>query len=348
MSTEVLFREPASPGAGTEPVKEERVSDVKRPVPVKPDHIRTEMTLVTPELAAVKLETMHTNRSKSRLEVGVMEALLAEGNFFGGISPVFLDADGRAWDGQHRFESVVATGISAWMLFIHGVTRQEADYIDTGRARTYADTLKMQHVSDYSRQAVVSRMLALYKKSGIDGVRQPAGEVLTRAEKDEWVNSPGMEAAVKAGGALSRAVKANTSYAAYALLQTAARDADGVVVEIDPDGFWESVRTGADLKVGDAALTLRNYLLGGRVKASKSGTVDPRLMELYILATAWNKHVIGERWTRPNPIFETKRDGSSKYFPASQVPDFLPLDARSRGIGQLRAAFGAVQRETAK
>lgn len=307
--------------------------------PAFPAHITAEMTLVTPADARRYLDTMHANRSESRLEVAILSDVLKEGQWYGGISPVFFDDKDCPWDGQHRFEAVIKTGLPAYMLFIRGVREEEAEYIDTGRKRTYADSLRIRGVPDYKRRSVVSRHLALYAKYGIEGIRTPASLALTPAEKDAWVDAPGMSEAIKAGEALARAVKANPAYAAYAVFRTVHGEVpDG----IDADGFWEKVRSGANLSDLDPALTLRNQLLAGKARFNRSGKIDPRLMELYLLATAWNKHITGERWTRPQPVFETRADGT-KVFPASQVPDFLPLDAKRRHIGDLRAAYASVK-----
>jgi hypothetical protein len=341
MSPEVMFLAP-------ELEKEARVPDARLKAalpksPPRPDHIRHEWALVTPDDAQRYLETMHANRSKSKLEKGVLAENLEQGNWFGAISVVFFDGSTpmRAWDGQHRFEAVITADQPAWMQFVIGVTEEEAEYIDTGRKRTRADWYKMQGVPDYARRAVVSRLLALYGKYGIEGTRLPAGLVLTPAEQDAWVDVPGMADAVRAGNVLSSTVGANPSYAAYAVFMTATRDADGNVTQIDPDGFWESVRSGAGLEEKDPALTLRNYMMRG----DKSGRLpaDPRLMELYMLGTAWNKHVLGQDWSKPSPKFDTTASGK-RHFPASNVPDFLPLDARTKHIGQLRGAYSAVKR----
>lgn len=305
--------------------------------PAFPAHIRTEMVLVTPADAERYLATMHDNRSQSKLEKGLMTANIIEGNWFAGISPVFFD-DGdpmRAWDGQHRFEAIIESGQAVYMLFIVGVTENEAEYIDTGRKRTRADWYKMNHLSDYSRRATVSRMLALYDKYGVEGVRNPAGLVLTAADQDKWVDADGMTEVIRAGNALSTATGANPTYAAYSVFRTMQ---DGV---IDPDGFWEKVRTGINLGEHDPALTLRNFLVSDKRKAGRL-PADPRLMELYVLATAWNRHVTGERWSKPSPRFEVKNNGK-KVFPASAVPDYLPLK-NPRQLGALRAAFAEVRR----
>lgn len=328
--------------------KEARVPDARLKTalpqsPPRPDHIRHEWSLVTPDDAQQYLDTMHANRSQSKLEKGVLAGNLEEGNWFGAISVVFFDDSTpmRAWDGQHRFEAVIAAGLPAWMQFVIGVTEQEAEYIDTGRPRSRADWYGMTGVVDSNRRAVLSRALGLYYKYGVEGTRQPSALVLTPAEQDKWVTAAGTAEAVRAGNALRAAIGVNHGYAAYAVFLTAARDADGNVTQLDPDGFWESVRSGVGLQDGDPALTLRNFM----IRSNKSGRLpaDERLMQHYLLATAWNKHVLGQQWSKPSPRFEVKGTTGKKVFPASQVPDFLPLDARTRHIGQLRGAYNAVR-----
>jgi hypothetical protein len=312
-------------------------------LPPFPDHIKLSVELVTPKRARWLKQEQHKNRHISRLEVGTLAAIIEEGNWYPEISPVYVDANGTPYDGQHRFDAIIETGKPQYVVFISGVREKAAEFIDTVRRRTHSDWLRMNDVPDYARRAVVSRMLALYAKYGIDGIRNPSSMVLTPSEKDAWVLADGMEEAVRAGTALNRGAKANASYAAYAVFQTMTSE----IVEpgvrelvVDADGFWESVRTGAGLREGDPALTLRNNLMTGTAHTSKVGKVDPRLYELYLLATAWNKHVLGERWGKPAPKFE-ERNGQ-KFFPASNIPEFLPLSTRKR-ISDFKDAHAALQ-----
>jgi hypothetical protein len=344
MTTHVLFREPqlaAEDVSNHDKESKEQGMKVGSPYP---HHASAAWELVTPELARRYLDTMHDNRSESKLEVGVFADTIEEGTFYPAISPVFFDAgdplleEDRAWDGQHRFSAIEESGIAQHLLVIRGVTAEEAKVIDTGRARSFADTLRIGHVVDYSRQATVSRVLAGYAKYGIDYVRTPARAdfPLTRKEKEVFVDSPGMKECISVGRSLARR-GANISLAAYVVYRTA----DGTLPDgIDSDGFWNSVFTGEGLVHGDPALTLRDYLMSGGAKQRHMGGIDPRLMELYVLTTAWNKHVRGERWTKPNPVLETRNAGSSvrKYLPASQVPDVITLAERRTGLGRLRAA----------
>jgi hypothetical protein len=310
--------------------------------PPFPSHIKAEYVLVTPELAAHyrDKEVMHANRTQSKLDTSVLAAMMTEGNFYPDISVVYFDADDRPWDGNHRFGAVIESGLPQWMLFIRGVREEATEYIDTNRKRTYGDNLRRNGVSDYSRVAVVARMMALYAKFGIEGIRSPSQRPVTAAEKDAWLEAPGLYESIRKAENLARAVRANASLVAYTMWQTARYDPDGTVT-VDPDGFWESVRTGAGLEERDPALTLNKQLLKGAPKQNYTAAVDPRLMELYLLGTAWNKHVRGESWSRPNPVFDVK-PGGAKVFPSSQVPELLPF--RRPALTELQAAYARVGR----
>lgn len=306
--------------------------------PPYPAHITEEKVLVTPEMAKRYLDTMHANRSVSRLEVGVQEENLRNGSWFPEISPVFIDADDKAWDGQHRFQAVVNTGIPAYMIFIRGVTPEAAEYIDTGRKRTYADMLRMGEVPDYKRQSVLTRYIALYEGFGIEGVRNPSRYPVTQQAKNAHLNSDAVMKAIHAGEALYRGVHANPSWASYAAWRTGVTAEDGTFT-VSP--FWEKVRSGENLVKGDPALALRNWLMNGLKRNRRPA--DRRLMEFYAYATSWNKEITGASYQRVNPVFERRRDGTL-YFPAANVPDFLPADAGTMTRSQLRTAREAMER----
>lgn len=300
-----------------------------------PPGFRTEQVLVTPEMAKELLETMHANRSRSRMEVGLQEENLTADSWWPEISPVFMDDDPgspRSYDAQHRLQAVVNTGISAWMLLIYGVRPEAAEYIDTGRKRTYADMLRMGDIVDYKRQSVLTKYIALYEKYGVDGVRSPSKYPVGQDAKNQHLNTDAVMKSIHVGEALWRACRANPSWASYAAWRTG-QEKDG---EWTPSPFWESVRSGEKLLLGDPALALRNWLMNGQKRDRRPS--DKRLIEMYAYATAWNKFVTGASYQRVNPTFDRRRDGST-YFPASSVPDFLPPDAGQMTRSQLRTAY---------
>ena len=305
--------------------------------------ITRKLVLVTPEMARHYLATMHPNRKESLLETATMREFMQEGNWFGEISPVFFD-DGRpmrARDGRHRFSSIDQLDTPAELTFIAGITDRMARFIDRNRSRTDKDWLRMSGITDYSKVTTLARMLAMREKHGLEGIRDPNRKVITPDDLDRWVTAPGIAECIRMADALYRNTGITPSHAAYALYRTAARDEAGNVTEVDPDGFWTAVLHGYGPGWGEGMpqYTLRQWL----TRASKTGRVhvDPRLMSLYMLATAWNHHVRGRTWKSPTPKLETRMISGrpEKYLPASSVPDFLPLNPRQ----QLAQAFAALR-----
>lgn len=283
--------------------------------PPFPSHATAQFELVTPELAARYLERMHANRSLSRLEANVMEENLREGTFYPAISPVYFGADDDPYDGQHRFEAIVNTGISAWMLIVRGITEEEAESIDTGRKRTVSDAVKMKGIGDYKRRSTVARWLALYLKYGIDAIRTPSSVnfPLTQGDVMELIDTPGLYEAIRLAQSVCTPTGMNPNYVAYAVMRTGAG--------FDHSGFWARVRSGEELKKGDPALTLREYF---RTRSTSRSNVksDRRLLEMNAITTAWNKNVTGQSWKSVQPTFTARPDGT-RYFPAANLPDFI-------------------------
>jgi hypothetical protein len=363
MITPVIFREPeAQQEHDQEKEARVQVNDPSHPLmnPPFPSHVRWEIVKVTPADAQRYLDTMHTNRIPSKLETAVMEQNLRDGTFFPAISPVYFD-DGdpelgldRAWDGQHRFKAIADTGIPAYLQFIRGITAEEADHVDTGRRRAFADNLRRHEVWDYKRQAVVARYLANYYTHGLEAVRNMSKYPVTQDQQRAYVDSPGIEEAIKMAASIYRTVGGNEPLLAYSMLRTAewGKSLDPEVpglrelVKFDPDGFWGSVRSGENLKQGDPAKTLRDWLMKGRVRSRRPA--DQRLMMAYCLSTAWNAHVQGRSLSRFQPPFEKRAHTGESYFPSSAVQDYIQLGAEPELLSRLRNARNQLERERAR
>jgi hypothetical protein len=238
-----------------------------------------------------------------------------------------------SYDAQHRLQAIVNTGIHAYMLVVRGVRDEAAEYIDTGRRRSYADALRINGVVDYKRQSVLAKYMALYENFGIDGIRQPSKYPVSQDMKAKYLNTDAMMKCIHAGAGLARAVFCNDSWAGYAIWRTGSTAEDG---EFTVDPFWEQVRTGENLVLGDPQLALRNWLMNGSKRDRRPA--DRRLTETYAYATSWNKHVTQQRYQRVNPVFDERANGR-KFFPAANVPDFLPADIGTLTRSQLRTAY---------
>jgi hypothetical protein len=277
---------------------------------------------------------MHVNRSKSKINTEVLEAALKAGKFYPDISVTFADADGEYWDCMHRLMAIAETGIPAWILVVRGVREEAAECIDTGRARSYKDWLKMQGVDWYSQRGTLARMLAIYAKYGIEGIRNPPQAAVANFEMDRWLHVPGVGDSLRLADSVYRILnrKPNYSVVAYLVMVTGAGQ--------DPTGFWRSVRDGENLVGGMPAKTLREFMLAGGPRNAII-KADPRMLQLYACSTAWNQHAKGEDYKVVRPTYAERANGT-KYFPSRNIPDVLPagFDAQAE-----LAAFAGMFKE---
>lgn len=325
------------------------MTDVSPRTPRLPEGITWEFVLVTPELAKRYLSTMHVNRNKSRVEIDVLSQNIEAGTWYAEISPVYIDqgnpalGQDRAWDGQHRFEAIIKTGRSEYLLFIRGISAEAAEYADTGKRRLYNQNLQRRGVPDYQRLGTLAKYVTLHELYGMDGIRYPNRFAVSQPAKDKTIenNVEVMMDSIHLGQALYRKTGLKESWTSYAVYMTGHGK--------DADGFWTSVLNGENQVKGDPAKTLREWGLRGKKRSRVP--VDPRIMELYVVATAWNKHVLGQSWSSVSPRFDKKLNGDP-FFPASNVPEYLPLDPalRDKHMGALTAAWkeaeAAAGRET--
>lgn len=281
-----------------------------------PSHIKTQFEFVTPDEAQHYLDTMHKNRTKSQISVDVHTDNLTEGTFFPAISPVFLDADHRPWDGQHRFRAIVESGVGAWLNFVIGVTPEEARFIDTGRKRTMGDSLSIDGVIDANKRASVARLMAVYDRHGMDGIRNSSRSAVTDAQVRSFVETEEMGHAVRRAASARAAIGVSPTYFGYAMLRT------------DPySSFWESVISGEDLAAGHPALTLRNWYIATSTARTNVNPASQKMVELFALTRCWNAWVKGQELHRVTPHYDTTATGR-RVFKADHVPDFLPASLR--------------------
>lgn len=284
------------------------------------DRVSAAWEYFTPESAQKYLDTMHENRAKSTLNYVVMEENLRNDTFVPAISTVYFDGDDRAWDGQHRFQAIVNTGIGAWLHVVRGVTAEEAEYIDTGRKRGIGDILRIStHKKSTSAIGAVAKLIATYHKGGIEGLRGYAGYPVTQAEIMAAAALPGVEDATAIGLAINRKLTATPSVAGFGAWLTRL-SGDGIVGDIDP--FWPALcGDGADLTGGSPILAVRNRYLNP-ASGRSNVRAEKRLEDMFVLFRGWNGYVRNERLMRIQLTFDERPNGK-KYFSSQRVPDLL-------------------------
>lgn len=231
------------------------------------------------------------------------------------------DADGLSFlvDGQHRLAAIVATEITQPCLVVRGLPVAAQEVIDTGKVRTFGDTLKLDGWVSDNHVAAITRMMLLWDgRNTVLSVNnspgQPGGggggaKALTtkpelyaylREHKQEITDSLKVVHAMTGVG-LRFAAAASKMAAAWVLC--ARRDPEAADLFI-----VEQVIRGRYLGDTDPASHLRTRLTRTDVYRPNSGTAF--MLTLY----AWNHFRKGTKldrlqaprvWQKPNdfPIF---------------------------------------------
>jgi len=80
--------------------------------------------------------------------------------------PIRLDVNGAMIDGQHRAKAVIRSGQAQLIVVITGLAEGVMRYVDMGRRRSYADTLKMREVPNHMQvAALINGMFSWYHGS---------------------------------------------------------------------------------------------------------------------------------------------------------------------------------------
>ncbi len=98
---------------------------------------------ITPEVAVELLKERPYNRRINKERVRALARLITNGQWQINGQPIILNEAGVLLDGQHRLSAIVEAGIPAICSIAWGVSSSAMQTIDTGRARSAADVLRI-------------------------------------------------------------------------------------------------------------------------------------------------------------------------------------------------------------
>lgn len=237
--------------------------------------IRTET--VTPKRAQEWLDRSHDlpQRSVSRQRVDKFAHAILTGQWRLTHQPIALDPEGRVLDGQHRLWSIVEAGQVDPEIEVVVLVAWESDpetfgVIDTGGARTTADSLRIAGFHDTNHLAAVSRATLAYR--GVAGTTtsfERATRILTTADVmdylDEDDNSARARWALQLGSRIAMGLgRYGTKSPVASAILIAAEDANAGRSALGPDGmieFFERLADGAMLASNSPILALRRWFI---------------------------------------------------------------------------------------
>ncbi|KAA8825373.1 hypothetical protein [Bifidobacterium myosotis] len=248
---------------------------------------------VTPEIADDWLKHRNTRNRPFREEHirRYMEDMKA-GRWVENGDAIRFDADGTLLDGQNRLEACRRAGVGFDTCLVLGLPPEAQATMDQGARRSGADVLRLGGV-DFENPTLLASVAAADIRRERDGLaaafrrngrgKPSAGELLEHVRA-----TPRLGEAARRGAAVAARTAGLLSPTAAAVVWLALDD-------VDPEAagrFMESLATGADLRDGDAILTLRAAL------ARLSRDKRPQLERAAYTFKAWNRWRRGGRCLR--------------------------------------------------
>lgn len=256
--------------------------------------MKTSFVKVTPSLAEVWLKKNSHNRKLQRATVSRYAADMREGRWVLTAEPITFDTEGRLMDGQHRLWAVVESDVAVDFLMVEDAPPEGYTVINAGRRRSVADALSVDGVPDAFHTAAAARLCLLYD-SAPDRSWDAAKADITQPKLISYIGDNIERLILAAQDSHKFNPIARKKAYATAGLFLIARDAGDAIASMEP--FMTGVHTGADLRMGDARLALRNYLVNetpGRV----SKYLSTSQTSLAIVIRAWNYWLADENVTR--------------------------------------------------
>lgn len=260
-----------------------------------PNGINAKVVDLTPALAEQLLGRNTHNRNIRTAHVKKLAGAMKRGEWTFNGEALKVAEDGTILDGQHRILAVIEADVTVQVLIIENVPKEAQDTMDTGRARTLGDTLKLNGETDSPDLAAALRMLYAYEQTGLPSVIGNVNPTI-RECVELLDRHPGIRESVRYAGSKSK-------YHANKLIvksQVAGLHYIFAVAQNEEDAtrFFDLLGSGEGLIIGDPIHTLRERLLDDlHNKAGRANRLGVK-QKLAFIVRAYNGWLDGEHLTR--------------------------------------------------
>jgi hypothetical protein len=128
--------------------------------------VQVKMVTVTPQIAEKWLQRSTHNRNVVRARVDQYAADIRRGEWRVNGEAIKISRDGKILDGQHRLLAVLEANAAITTLVITGLEPEAQETMDQGRARSFADVLKLRGEKYYQPLSTAARALCIYELYG--------------------------------------------------------------------------------------------------------------------------------------------------------------------------------------
>lgn len=253
-----------------------------------------ETVMVNSQLAEAWLERNTTNRRLSDDIVQKYAADMREGRWHYDGSPIRFDRDGRLLDGQHRLWAIIESQTEQKFLVVSGLETRAFVTIDTGKRRSVADILSIEHPTVKSTMHLAALGGLMWKwDQGMRGKSLLPNRGRTAAPTEALVDyiNPQIEHLVHLNSRASSVANRRPGIGSSTL--GLAMHVFEQIDKADSDWFFDRLADGAGLDAGSPILALRN-LLERAVAGKDRRSSLPTDFALAVVIKAWNSYRRGE------------------------------------------------------
>jgi len=236
---------------------------------------KTELILVTPELAQVWLDTMLKNRRVSKMTVDDYALSIMCDEWRRTADFIKFDEDNHLVDGQHRLLGVIKAEKAQYFDVAYNLSRDVQQFLDIGRKRTVGDTLSMDAIQYPSQTSAALRYLNSYKGDNPNFSSESKNKISNRQILELFQLHGGIERSARIIMSLNfirKYTRASISIACHYLMSISNSNKNDV--------FWDNLEKGVNLSNISPILCLRERLIDNRISKS---SLPPETMGALIL-----------------------------------------------------------------
>lgn len=248
--------------------------------------VSMKLETISPAKAEKYLSRNLSNRTLQKSTLALYSRLMENGDWMLNGDAIRFNTNGDLVDGQHRLQSVIATGVPLKTYVMRGLEVEAQLTIDQQRKRTAGDMLKMRGITNGNNLAAIVRMVdrwdngerSIYGFAGGSAMLS-AKEVVARIDASPHLYLEACRRGINP--ALMTFCVARVTGTMFTLFE---REDASVAEE-----FFDYLTKGANLAEGNPVLTLRRYWLNLARNGRRANTA------VYLMAgvRAWNAYAEG-------------------------------------------------------
>lgn len=247
--------------------------------------MRSKFETITPAKAQKWLATMEQNRRVKRGNIIALTRAIENDEWVANGETIKFDEDGHLIDGQHRLLAVVEADKPIQSLVVRDLPAISQETVDTGKARTLADTLKLRGETNVLNLAATINMIHRWQRRNI--FNRPENNP-TRGQAIQFLHDhPELRDMLKDASHVSQKLGQGIPVSVIATCMYAFSKID----EPDTKEFWYAVaegvyEDGSPIDPSSPIFTLKQYIIRNRTGHKR----QPSEQIHAVIVKAWNAY----------------------------------------------------------